>query len=144
MPKIDLYAIETKCVLKQSLAKEFPDFISRIGKSKYSKFHNKYRLVHQKGRKVPIHFQPNVKIVLEKLPNEGHIEKLSNFSDQFFISMIITTVKKDLSIKIAFDSKTLNTAIHKKKYQMPNLDSLIQSTFRHCQMCRKRQLILQH
>ena len=59
--------------------------------------------------------------------NEGHIEKLTNCSDQFFISPIVITVKKDQSIKIAFDSKILNKAIHKTKYQMPNIDSLIQT-----------------
>ena len=59
--------------------------------------------------------------------NEGHIEKLTNYSDQFFISPKNITVKKDQSIKIALDSKILNKAIHKKKYQMPNIDSLIQT-----------------
>ena len=53
-----------------------------------------YRVIHQKGRKVPIHLQPKVKIELEKLLNEGHIEKLNICSDQFFISPIVITVKK--------------------------------------------------
>ena len=30
-------------------------------------------------------------------------------------------------IKLALDSKILNEAIHKKKYQMPNIDTLIKS-----------------
>ena len=76
---------------------------------------------------MPIHLQPNRKIELEKLLNEGHIEKLTNCSDQFFISPRVITVKKDQSIKIALDSKILNKAIHKNKYQMPNIDSLIQT-----------------
>ena len=76
---------------------------------------------------MPIHLQPRVKIELEKILNEGHIEKLNNCSDQFFISPIVFTVKKDKSIKIALDSKILNKAIHKNKYQMPNIDSLIQT-----------------
>ena len=59
--------------------------------------------------------------------NEGHIDKLTNCSDQFFISPIVITVKKEQSIKIALDSKILNKAIHKNKYQMPNIDSLIQT-----------------
>ena len=105
--------------------------MSRIGKSKHhtvnSKFHKNYHVTHQKWRKVPIHLQPKVKIELEKLLNEGHIEKLTNCSDQFFISPIVITLKKDQSIKIALDSKILNKAIHKNKYQMPNIDSLIQT-----------------
>ena len=76
---------------------------------------------------MPIHLQPKLKIELEKLLNEGHIEKLINCSDQFFISPIVITVKKDKSIKIALDLKILNKAIHKNKYQMPNIDSLIQT-----------------
>ena len=59
--------------------------------------------------------------------NERHIKKLTNCFDQFFISPIVITVKKDQSIKIALDSKFLNKAILKNKYQMPNIDSLIQT-----------------
>ena len=58
---------------------------------------------------------------------ERHIDKLKNCSDQFFISPIVITVKKDQSIKIALDSKILNKAIHKNKYQMPNIDYSIQT-----------------
>ena len=76
---------------------------------------------------MPIHLQPKVKIELEKLLNDGHIEKLTKCSDQFFISPIVITVKRDQSIKIALDSKILNKDIHKNKYQMPNIDSLIQT-----------------
>ena len=129
MPNIEINNIETPCAIKKSLTKEFPELISRIGKSKHntvnSKFHRNYRVTHQKGRKVPIHLRPKVKIELEKLLNEGHIEKLTNCPDHFFISPIVIKVKKDQSIKIALDSKILNKAIHKNKYQMPNIDSLI-------------------
>ena len=37
----------------------------------------------------------------------------------------MVTVKKDQSIKFALDSKVLNKALHKDKYQMPNIDLLI-------------------
>ena len=37
----------------------------------------------------------------------------------------MVTVKKNQSIKLALDSKILNKAIHKCKYQMPNIDTLI-------------------
>ena len=130
----------------KSLAKEFLELISRIGKSKNhtvnSKFRKNYRVAHQKGIKVAIHLQQKVKIELEKLLNEGHIEKLKNCSDQFFISPIVITVKKDQSIKIALDSKILNKAIHKNKYQMPNIDSLIQTISQTLSPRRKRRLIL--
>ena len=128
---IHINNIETPCAIKKSLVKEFPELISRIGKSKHhtvnSKFHRNYRVTHQKGRKVPIHLQPKVKIELKKLLNEGHFDKLTNCSYQFFISPIVITVKKYQSIKIGLDSKILNKAIHENKYQMPNIDSLIQT-----------------
>ena len=74
-PNIEINNIETPGVIKKLLAKEFPEITSRIGKSKHptinSKFHINYRVTHQKGSKVPIHFQPKVKMELRKLLNEG-------------------------------------------------------------------------
>ena len=92
-----------------------------------SKFHRNYRVTHQKRRKVPIHLQQKATIELKEFLNEEHIENLTNCSDQFFISPIVITVKRDQSIKIALDLKILDKAIHKNKYQMPNIDSLIQT-----------------
>ena len=107
-PNIEINNIETPCPIKKSLAKEFPELISRIGNTQNhtvnSKCHRNYRVTHQNRRKVPIHLQPKVKIELEKLLNEGHIEKSTNCSDQFFISPIVITVKRDQSIRIASDS----------------------------------------
>ena len=76
---------------------------------------------------MPIHLQPKMKIELEKLLNEGHIDKLTNCPDQFFVSPIVITVKKDQSIKITLSSKILIKDIHKNKYQLPNIDSPIQT-----------------
>ena len=86
----------------------------------------------KKGKKVPIHLQLKVKFELEKLLNEGHIENLTKtltltLTNQFFISSIVIIVKKIQSINIALDSKILNKAVHKNKYEMPNIDSLIQA-----------------
>ena len=39
------------------------------------------------------------------------------------------TVKKDQTINLALDSKVLNKAIHKNKYQMPNICTLVESIF---------------
>ena len=68
---------------------------------------------------------------LERLQTEGHIEKLSIGSDEHFISPIVITVKKDQAIKLALDSKVLNKAIHKNKYQMPNIEMLIDTISQH-------------
>ena len=59
--------------------------------------------------------------------DEKHIIKFSSCPDKYFISPIVFTVKRDQTIKLALDSKVLNKAIHKNKYQMPNIDTLIES-----------------
>ena len=68
---------------------------------------------------------------LKNLSEQGHIEKLQECSDKNFISPIVITVKKDKSVKLALDSKIVNKSIHKNKYQMPNIDSLIDSISQH-------------
>ena len=56
--KTEANTVETPCVIKHPLAKEFPELISRIGKSKHrtinSTFDRNYRVTQQKARKVPI------------------------------------------------------------------------------------------
>ena len=96
-----------------------------------SKFHQKFTAKHQNGRRVPIDLQPRLTAELERLQTEGHIEKLFSCSDEHFISPIVITVKKDQSIKLALDSKVLNKAIHKNKYQMPNIEMLIDTISQH-------------
>ena len=108
------------CPIKKQIAIDFPDLISRIGKSKLhivrSKFHKNYTPSHQKGRRVRINLLDKVSDELKKLTEQGHIEKLQECSDKNFISPIVITVKKDKSVKLALDSKILNKAIHKNKY----------------------------
>ena len=102
------------CPIKKQIAIYFPDLISRIGKSKMhmvcSKFHRNYTPSQQKGRRVPINLLDKVSDELKKLSEQGHIEKLQEFSDKNFNSPIVITVKKDKSVKSALDS---NKAIHK-------------------------------
>ena len=123
------------CKIKETIATQFPHLVSRIGLSKThaakSKFHQKFTAKHQKGRRVPINLQPRVSAELERLQTEGHIEKLSSCSDEHFISPIAITVKTDQSIKLALYSKVRNKAIHKNKYQMPNIDMLIDTISQH-------------
>ena len=92
-----------------------------------SKFHKDFQLRHQKGRRIPINLQEKVNTELRKLLAEKHIIKLSSCPDNYFISPIVVMVKNDQTIKRALDSKVLNKAIHKNKYQMPNIDTLIES-----------------
>ena len=121
--------------IKETIAAQFPHLVSRIGLSNTHvaklKFHQKFTAKHQKGRCVPINLQPRVTAKLERLENEGHIEKLSSCSDEHFISPIVITVKKDQSIKLALDSKVLIKAIHRNKYQKSNIDMLIDTISQH-------------
>ena len=123
------------CPIKKQIATDFPDLISRIGKSKVhivrSKFHKNNTPLHQKGRRVPINLLDKVSDELKKLSQQGHIEKLQEYSDKNFVSSIVITVKNDNSVKLALDSKILNKSIHKNKYQMPNIDSIIDSISQH-------------
>ena len=121
--------ISSTCNIEETIKKQFPHLVSKIGLSKRhaakSKFHQKFTAKPQKVRRVPINLQPRVSAELERLQTDGHIEKLSSCSDEHFISPIVITVKKDQCIKLALDSKVLNKAIHKNKYQMPNIEMLI-------------------
>ena len=120
---------QNQCPIKRQISFAFPDLITRVGKSlKYSvksTFHNEFTPTHQKERRVPINLQPLVNIELKKLLDEKHIIKLNGCSDKNFISPIVITVKRDKTVKLALDSKILNKSIHKNKYQMPNIDNLI-------------------
>ena len=82
------------CPIKKQIATDFPDLISRIGKSKVhtvrSKFHRNYTPSHQKGRRVPINLLDKVSDELRKLSEQGHIEKLQKCSDKNFISKNFT------------------------------------------------------
>ena len=116
---------------KEQIAKTFPCLVSRIGRSKShvakSNFHKDFQPRHKKGRRIPINLQDKVNAELRKLPAEKHIIKLSSCPDNYFISPIVVTVKKDQTVKLALDSNVLNKSIHKNKYQMPNIDTLIES-----------------
>ena len=83
------------------------------------------RFSQQKGRRIPIQLQNQVDNEIEKLLKEGHIEKVDKIQNDVFIQPTVITVKQDKSVKNALDAKALNQSIAKDKYQMPNLDNLI-------------------
>ena len=62
---------------------------------------------------------------IDRLIKEGHIIKLQKYSDKTFVSPIVTTLKKDGSIILALESRELSKQVHKNKYQMPNIDELV-------------------
>ena len=74
---------------------------------------------------MPISLKDKVDKENHRLINEGHIVKLKECSDKYFVSPIVITVKKDGSIKLALESRELNKQVHKNKYRMPNFDELV-------------------
>ena len=55
----------------------------------------------------------------------GHLQKLEECSDKLFVSPNVITVNKDGSVKLALESGELNKQVHKNKYQMPNIEELM-------------------
>ena len=90
-----------------------------------SPFHHTFHPTQHKARRVPLHLIDKVERELKKLIEDKQIIKLDKCLDEYFISPAVITVKHDKSIKIALDSKTLNDAIHKIKYQMQSIDLLM-------------------
>ncbi len=74
---------------------------------------------------MPVALQSRVKTELKRLIAERHVQKLRSCTDDQLISPIVITVKRAGSLKLAMDSKMLNTMVSKNKYQMPNIDELI-------------------
>ena len=114
----------------ENLRRNFPKWFSRQGKVKGHKIKCEIRKVatitQQKGRKIPLHLQDAVEAEIDKLPKEGHIRKVDKISDEVFIQPVVVTVKKNKPVKIALDARALNNAILKEKFQMPNLDNLME------------------
>ena len=110
--------INTQHPFKTRKENQFPQLTSRIGRSKVhivdSKFHKNFQPKHQNVRRVPINLQERVNIEIIKVLQEEHIEKLNNCSDQYFISPIVITVKRDQTKKLVSDSKILNKTTDKK------------------------------
>ena len=113
----------------QQMTREFPELFKWKGRVKHYEIKidmkENAKITQQKGRRIPTQLQEQVDKEIEKLIKDGHIEKVEKFQDDVFIQPTVITVKKDKSVKIALDARALNQSIAKDKYQMPNLDNLI-------------------
>ena len=76
---------------------------------------------------VPLPLTDKVDKEIQHLLDTNQLIKLDKCSEQVFISPVVITVKHDQSIKLALDSKLLNDAIDKNKYQMQSIDNLMDS-----------------
>ena len=50
---------------------------------------------------------------------------MNTIKDDVFIQPVVITVKKERSVKITLDARALNNSIAKDKYQMLNLENLM-------------------
>ena len=116
--------ITTQLPFKAGNANHFPQLISRIGRStihiKKSKFHKHFQPKTQKSRRVQINLHDGVNTEIRKLFEERRVEKLTNCLEQYFVSPIAITVKRDQTLKLALDSKTLNKSINKTSIKRRN------------------------
>ena len=53
------------------------------------------------------------------------MEKVDNVDEDCFVSLVVITVKRDKSVKIALDSRKLNDSCIKMKPHMPNTEELL-------------------
>ena len=83
-------------------------------------FKPQYTPSQHKGRTVTLHLLDKVQNELQKLIGDKQIIKMDKCSEEL-IRPVVITVKKDNTVKIALDSKKLNYAIHKKKYQFQSI-----------------------
>ena len=63
----------------------------------------------------------------KKIIRQKHTIKVSSCPEKYFLSPIVVSVNKYQSVKLVLESTILNKAIHKNKYQMPIIDTLIES-----------------
>ena len=113
----------------QQLVQEFPNVFKRRGRVNNYKIKTEMkdgtRITQQKGRRIPIQLQDQVDSEITNLLDQEHIERVDTIKDDVFIQPVVITVKKDRSVKIALDARALNDSIAKDKYQMPNLENLM-------------------
>ena len=123
------YCVNSRRYGKKKFHGEFKELFDRKGRSIHHVVSTtfKYTLcpVQEKGRRIPIHVQGKIEKEIEKLLLEGHIQRLDKCTSDYFIASIVITVKKDDSIKLALDAKPINRQLYKNKYQMPNVEELL-------------------
>ena len=114
---------------QRHFSKHFHQLFRRVGRIRNYKvqaeFFKNLIPIQQKGRRVPITLQEKVDKEIEKLLEQDHIQKLEEWSDKYFVSPIVITVKNGGSVKLALESRELNKQVHKNKYQMPNIEELM-------------------
>ena len=108
---------------------QFPELFRRTGRFTNhivkTKFKTPFTATQQKCRRIPLALQNHVATEIERLIAEGHVARLQQCTDDQSVSPVVITVKRDGTLKLALDSKELNKMVCKNKYQMPNIDNLM-------------------
>lgn len=74
------------------------------------------------ARRVPFPLLPKVKQELDRLEQEGIIEKVTRPTD--WCAPMVPVTKKNGDIRICVDLKKLNDAVKREHYMLPNLDDI--------------------
>ena len=127
--RFDVLLYEQSEAWENKFYSKFKNLFGRQGCSKNHVVSTKFKYplssLQEKGRRIPIHIQGKVYEEMKKLLKEGHIKRLDKCTSDCFIAPIVITVKKDDSIKLALDAKPIIRQLFKNKYQMPNVDELL-------------------
>ena len=94
-------------------------------------FQRKPQTQQTNRRRVPLHLLEKIEQELDKLINDKQKIRLLKCPNDVFISPVLSTVKKNESVKLALNSEKLNKAIHKNKYQLQSIDHLIDAVALH-------------
>jgi transposase InsO family protein len=73
-------------------------------------------------RRVPIPLLPKVEKELQRMEEEGVIEKITEATD--WCAPIVPVLKKNGSVRICVDLKRLNRAVRRERYTLPTLDDV--------------------
>ena len=83
--------------------------------------------ITQNRRNVPLQLQQAVDEEIKNFLEKVRIRNVDKKTDDLIIQLVVITVRKGRSIKLALDAGSRNNVIRKTKYQMPNLKSLMEN-----------------
>ena len=109
--------------MQESTAKKITANYPKTSIAKYTEKKTKYKCFNNQDIQLKGVLNVNIKSGSWSASN-CKIIRLEKCSDEYLISSVVITVKKDKSVKIALDSKELNDAIHKKT-PMQSIDHLV-------------------
>jgi hypothetical protein len=112
----------------KSLVKSHPDVFSEgLGRLPGSKVHltvaEDARPVVKPARNIPEARKMAVKTELKRMENEGIIQKVDQPSD--WVSQMAVVDKKDGSVRICLDPRSLNEVLKREHFKLPVLDAIL-------------------